>query len=204
MPRATKDLTGKQIGKWTVLERAPVHNGHVHWACVCVCGKERSVSAAHLIGGRSLSCGCNRPKGKDSGTFRHGKSNTPEHSIWMRMTNRCRNENYPEWHLYGGRGITVCQRWRESFEAFLADMGPRPSPRHSIDRYPDNDGNYEPGNCRWATPKQQARNFRKNLLVDLDGQQVSLAEACELTGINYDAAKYRLKVGYHWRGIGYG
>ena len=118
------------------------------------------------------------------------------------MINRCTNERCPEWHIYGGRGITVCERWRDNFEAFLADMGHRPTSRHSIDRI-DNNGNYEPANCRWATPKEQARNLRKNLVVDLDGRSVTLAEACEVTGINYGAAKYRLKAGYHWRGIDY-
>ena len=135
---------------------------------------------------------------------RRGVNNHPLYAAWSGMVNRCTNPNNTSYHLYGGRGIAVCDRWVESFENFLADMGPRPSPRHSIDRFPDNDGNYEPANCRWATPKQQGRNVRKNLIVDLDGRKVSLAEACEATGINYGAAKYRLKAGYDWRGLQYG
>lgn len=201
---AFKDLTGQVFGNWTVQGRGETRSTRIHWHCRCICGATKQVSGVHLSGGRSRGCGCVRPSGRDNPRFKHGKSNTAEHNIWMRMLNRCANENYSEWHLYGGRGIAVCDRWVESFENFLADMGPRPSPRHSIDRFPDNDGNYEPANCRWATPKQQGRNVRKNLIVDLDGRKVSLAEACEATGINYGAAKYRLKAGYDWRGLQYG
>jgi hypothetical protein len=119
----------------------------------------------------------------------------------MRMIDRCENANTPFWHIYGGRGIKVCKRWREDFTAFLSDMGERPSPDHSIDRYPDKDGDYQPGNCRWATAKEQARNFRKNLIVELDGESMSLSEACEKSGINYGAAKWRYHAGHDWRGI---
>jgi len=110
----------------------------------------------------------------------------------MAMKARCADLSNP---YYGGRGISVSSKWRDSFPAFLADMGPRPSPQHSIDRFPRHDGNYEPDNCRWATATEQARNRSTNSLVNLGGRIVSLAEACEVTGTNYDAAKYRVKVG---------
>jgi hypothetical protein len=90
----------------------------------------------------------------------HRLSNTPEYNSWVGMKGRCLNEHGPDFRLYGGRGIAVCERWRDSFEAFYTDMGPRPSPMHSIDRFPNNDGHYEPGNCRWATPREQRLNQR--------------------------------------------
>lgn len=202
---AFKDLTGQTFGNWTVDGRGDTRSTRIYWMCRCSCGVTRQVSGAHLANGRSRGCGCIRPAGTANPRFRHGESDTAEHNVWMRMINRCSNENYREWHLYGGRGIKVCDRWLgpDGFANFLADMGRRPSVQHSIDRYPDNNKGYEPGNCRWATATEQGRNTRRNLMVDLDGCQVSLAAACEATGINYDAAKYRLKAGHHWRGVGY-
>jgi hypothetical protein len=95
----------------------------------------------------------------------HGLSDTTEYHTWERIKNRCLNKNSPDYADWGGRGIMICERWAHNFEAFLADVGKRPSSKHSIDRYPDNDGNYEPGNCRWATPKQQANNRRRARIV---------------------------------------
>jgi hypothetical protein len=198
---AFRDLTGQQFGNWTAVERGETRSTRIHWVCRCICGATRQVSGAHLVGGRSCGCGCVRPEGAENARFKHGKSNTVEHSTWMRMLDRCGNPNNPGWHNYGGRGIAVCERWAGSFEEFLADVGTRPSSRHSIDRYPEKDGDYEPSNVRWATPTQQSRNLRKNVMVDLDGEQVTLAEACERSGVKYETARYRLKMGRHWRGV---
>lgn len=199
---AFKDLTGKQFGLWSVLSRGETrYVTRIYWVCECACGTRKQVSGVHLVAGKSTNCGCSKAKGPRSGQFKHGKSDTPEHNAWMRMIDRCSNPNCPEWHNYGGRGIQVCDRWIGSFVAFLEDMGPRPSARHSVDRYPDKNGNYEPGNCRWATPKEQSRNTRRNIFVDLDGENVSLVEACERSGVNYDAAKWRHHAGRDWRGI---
>jgi hypothetical protein len=117
----------------------------------------------------------------------------------MAMIGRCTNPHNKSWEYYGGRGIKVCERWQSSFNDFLADMGPRPTQSHSIDRFPDQNGNYEPTNCRWATKKEQSRNMRRNRLVDLGGEKITLAEACERTGVNYGSAKWRLNNGYDWR-----
>lgn len=199
---ALKDLTGNQFGMWTVLSKGETrYSTRVYWLCACACGKQNQVSGVHLVAGRSTNCGCSKASGARNGQFKHGKSGTDEHNIWMRMIDRCTNPNNPGWPLYGGRGIKVCDRWGNSFEAFLEDMGPRPSKAHSIDRHPDKNGGYEPGNVRWATPKEQARNLRKNIIVELDGREVTLAEACERTGVNYDAAKWRHHAGHDWRGI---
>ena len=137
-------------------------------------------------------------KGEANPNFIHGASTggtrTPEYIAWQSIRTRCLNPKSNSYYRYGGRGITMCEAWQGSFETFLKDAGPRPSTLHSIDRL-DNDKGYEPGNCRWATAKEQARNRRTSRLVEYNGMMLSLVEACELAGVNYDAAKYRLYAG---------
>ncbi len=119
-----------------------------------------------------------------------------EYHVWMAMLYRCygtKGSSYPD---YGGRGIRVCYRWRRSFANFLKDMGPRPSRRHSIDRFPNQNGNYEPGNCRWATITQQTRNTRRNNLLTHDGKTLCLAEWSEITGINQGTLRSRRRLGW--------
>lgn len=119
----------------------------------------------------------------------------PEYGIWQAMKNRCRNPNVPHYGRYGGRGITVCDRWQHDFWAFYNDMGPRPGPEYSIDRI-DNDGHYEPGNCRWVTASTQARNRSNSTLVPYQGRMVTLAELSELTGIKAGTLQFRLQAGF--------
>lgn len=122
----------------------------------------------------------------------HGYSRTsPTYGSWSAMLSRCTNPNASDWPRYGGRGITVCEKWLHSFECFLRDMGDRP-PDTTLDRYPNNDGNYEPGNCRWATATQQSRNRRSNHPLEFNGKTQTIAEWAEELGLNYTTLDERI------------
>ncbi len=156
-------LEGQQFGRLKVLDRARKSSRGRLWRCRCECGAETFVTSADLRSEHVRSCGClKRAHMRELGEARrkHGavQNNraTAEYRAWQAMLNRCRRAKNANYRYYGGRGITVADRW-QSFEAFLADMGSRPSPRHSLDRI-NPDGNYEPGNCRWATASEQQRN----------------------------------------------
>jgi hypothetical protein len=157
------DITGTVVGAWTVLgvgrkERLP-KGSRVFWLCRCKCGTEREIISAVLRSGRSKSCGCETSEAIAASKRDHGETKRGYQSrayrTWANMINRCTNPKRREWHRYGGRGITVCERWRD-FKNFKADMGD-PPPGLTLDRI-NNSGNYEPGNCRWATRKEQTAN----------------------------------------------
>lgn len=179
------DLTGQRFGNLTVLE----YRGKSTWLCRCDCGTEREVRGDHLRYGHSHSCGCLQ------GPIKHGHakggSRPAEYRAWMNMRQRCKNEADQDFANYGGRGITVCERWQE-FASFYEDMGPRPSPDHSLDRI-DNDGPYSPDNCRWATRQEQQRNTRRNKLLTYKGKTQCIAEWADEIGLSYQGLLYRLR-----------
>jgi hypothetical protein len=157
------DMTGKRFGKLVVIERhGSCSNRHYTWLCKCDCGKKSIVIGGKLRDGSTRSCGCLRDEVRTSGNTTHGKWNTPEWKAWNNIIQRCTNQNSPAYRNYGGRGISVCSEWRHSFDKFYTDMGKRPSSKHSIDRI-ENNGNYEPNNCRWTTEKVQQNNKRNNV-----------------------------------------
>jgi len=160
------EILNQRFGKLVVIERAGTHkSGLAQWLCQCDCGGKRIAVGRVLRRGGVGSCGCAK-RGSNNHKYRHGYSCKgqggngkvhPLYQIWASMLQRCNNPNNPAYHNYGGRGIKVCERWYD-FNNFLADVGERPHPDRSLDRYPNNDGHYEPGNVRWATAEQQRNN----------------------------------------------
>lgn len=181
------DLTGQTFGNLTVLCRSPDDSTkHPKWVCSCICGTSTAVMGIHLRSGRIKSCGCWRRK--------HGWSKTPEYNAWSEMKQRCLNPQNHAFQNYGGRGIGVCDRWINSVENFIADMGPRPSSSHTLERR-DVNGNYEPNNCYWATWAAQSNNKRVSLSFTHGGRTMTLKEWSNELGIGYTTLHYRLERG---------
>jgi len=156
-------VPGARFGRWMILDVVASAPPKRILFCRCDCGTTRTVLAGNLTNGTSASCGCSRTESTAARCRSHGESShsggTPEYRTWRNILIRCSCRKHPSWSRYGGRGIAVCNRWLHSFQNFLSDMGRKPTPEHSIDRI-NNDGNYEPSNCRWATRSQQMRNRR--------------------------------------------
>lgn len=180
------DLAGKTLNHWTILGGFLLTKNGWYADCRCSCGKQKRTKVDNIVAGRSKSCGHTN----GSWNVTHGQTGTPTYRTWAKMIERTTSPACKNWPLYGGRGIVTCDRWR-SFENFLADMGEKPSGT-SIDRI-DVNGNYEPGNCRWADAKTQARNQRKTILLTHQGETLCLADWADRLGMAYRTLHSRLK-----------
>jgi hypothetical protein len=186
------DLTGQRFGRLVVINFAGQDKRYNDkYLCQCDCGNQTTVYKHSLLAG-TKSCRC---LAKEISTT-HGVSKTRIYNIWQSMKQRCLDKNCNTFGRYGGRGINVCDRWIESFDNFLKDMGQLPTPNHSIDRI-DNNGNYEPSNCRWATVEQQARNRRSNRRIFYKNQELILVEWCEKLAIPYKTTLGRILSGWN-------
>ena len=184
------DITGKVFGRLTAVRRAPVDGNR--WEFLCSCGNTTVVVKGSVTSGNTNSCGCLHSEDVRTRFSVHGEAQkTKEHITWQSMKSRCLQPKNKGYARYGGRGITICQEWIDSYERFLLDMGRAPTPKHSLDRI-DTNGNYEPDNCRWATPKEQANNKTTNRLLEFGGSTKSVAQWAEDSGISVSMLRDRL------------
>lgn len=196
-----KQMIGSKFGRLIVCaEAGRGTTRQALWSCICECNNRVVVAGYHLRSGNTKSCGCLQRSQASSANTRHGLASSPEYRILNGIIQRCTNPTLKAFDRYGGRGIKVCDRWlhgeagKSGIELFFDDMGSRPTLKHSIDRV-DNNGDYEPGNCRWATRIRQARNKSNNRIVKIDGEEMSLAEACDRKGVSYKTVWERLNRG---------
>ncbi len=189
------NLAGKRFGRVTVTTYLGKVGGRTRWEYRCDCGRTGSAATANLNSGFATQCRDCAHKARGLLVRTHGRSKTPEWTIWTHIRQRCYNPNDHAYCDYGGRGITVCPEWRDSFAAFFRDMGLRPSPDHTIERT-DNSGPYSPENCVWADSKTQARNTRQNHMLTHNGITQCLAAWSESCGVGSATIRYRLKRGW--------
>lgn len=192
-----KDLTGKKFNRLLVVGFAFVDNhGKAMWNCLCDCGGTSVVAGGKLMSGSTKSCGCLKTERIAKLKYRHGASRTRIYRIWCAMLARCKCEGKPSQKNHGQRGISVCDEWKD-FETFCEwAMANNYRDNLSIDRI-DNNGDYCPENCHWATPKQQANNTRRNRMIEYNGETHTLSEWAEITGIKYYTLKQRIN-NYNW------
>lgn len=190
---------GERFGRLVILERdyspSPNKANNARWLCQCDCGNTTSAVGSSLRRGKTVSCGCRQRETGPEHNTKHGMADRiPEYYIWNTMRGRCMNPRNAKYPRYGGRGIRVCAAWND-FARFYADMGPRPTPRHSIDRI-DNDGPYSPENCRWATISEQSNNRRSNLWLTHAGRTQRPAEWAAELGIDVKIIYRRMHRGW--------
>lgn len=199
------DMGGVKTGRLTVLRKVEKHEqrGDKIWECVCDCGNLTLASVYQILSGTYKSCGCLRKEDNIKGQTKHGYggriNRKPEYSVWNAMIQRCYNINHDQFHDYGGRGISVCIEWL-LFDNFIMDMGDRPTNKHTPDRFPNNDGNYEKSNCRWATWAEQVRGKRSNVWIEYNGDRKCQKDWASLLGVRDDSISTFLKKGrtFEW------
>lgn len=196
------DLSGRRFGRLIVISASYMKSNKRFYTVKCDCGNIKEARADSLLSNHTTSCGCYH---KEASSIRltkrltkHGLWGIPEYHSWNSMIDRCQNPNNPQYKDYGGRGIIITDRWRgeHGFENFIEDMGFRPFPKHSIDRYPDNNGNYFKENCRWATEEQQKRNTRRNKWFILRGERILQKDLISRYNMTLSALKKRISKGY--------
>jgi hypothetical protein len=191
LSKPTVDLTGQRFGRLTAHHYSNANDGRKAWSCVCDCGAQIEVRGEHLRRGKSKSCGCLKKEKMAAGlATTHGMHKSAEFKTWSSMIERCTNPNSPSFERYGRRGITVSDRWLNSFEAFYADMGARPSGK-TLDRR-DNNSGYSKENCRWATSQEQMNNVSTNRKALYQGKEYTARELSDLTGAPYERLRCRL------------
>jgi len=186
----TTDIIGDKFGRATVVK----YEGYTKVTCLCDCGNSFVTTKGNLVNNRTKSCGCIRKELSGNRNKTHGMSGTKIYRVYTTMKERCSNPNCAKFPMYGGRGITVCSRWRDSFENFYADMGDAPE-GYSIDRI-DNSKGYSPDNCRWASRITQANNTRTNRKYSYNGITLSVSEWSRKTGIDRVTISQRIKRGW--------
>jgi hypothetical protein len=187
------DLSGERFGRLIVLSRAPNNKKTTRWLCLCDCGITKAINATCLTKEITQSCGCLRKEKTGKQFSRHGMTNSSEYSIWCAMKRRCSDKNNRYYHRYGGRGIVVCDNWKDSFENFYKDMGKKPD-GYSIDRI-DVNGNYSPENCKWSNAVEQANNKSTNNFLTYGDETHTIAEWSRIGGIPQTALHQRIKSG---------
>jgi len=175
-----KNRVGEYYGRWLIVGFSHKAKKHNYWIARCACGTDRTVFFSNLLAGKSKSCGCLNYS--NPGRAAHMMSDTRSYKAWVGMKKRCNNKKGRNYKDYGGRGIKVCDRWLNSFDNFYADMGESP-PNMSLDRI-DNNGNYEPSNCRWATQRKQMNNTRRNVRLTYNGITLNMVEWARRLGIS--------------------
>jgi hypothetical protein len=188
------EMEGKTFGLLTVLCREGTYRKFAAWRCRCTCGVEVVVSGQHLRRGERKACARNGHFWASQSRPGLIKQYPSEYKSWCQMRGRCRNKRHHKYKDYGKRGIKVCERWN-SFQNFIADMKRKPTPKHTIERE-DVNGNYEPDNCRWATPAEQRRNQRRSVYVEVEGVKVLLMDVADKLGLNRQMVYGRLKNGW--------
>lgn len=199
MSKRTKNLVGEKFGRWVVLEFAGYKNKKAHWLCKCDCGKEKIVCGKNLILGKTKSCGCLHNEQIVEYFTKHGdrslKNTTRLYTIWKNMRSRCCNSNNPKFNRYGGRGIKICDEWYNSYSCFRDwALSNGYLENLTIDRI-NNDGNYEPSNCRWATTKEQSRNRSTNVFLEHNGQIFVQKDFAKIIGIDRHTLSKKINEG---------
>jgi len=189
MKNKTLDLTGQRFGKLVVISKTISDNYKSRWLCQCDCGNQTIVLIDNLKSGHTKSCGCFRKELR----VKHNMCGISVYNIWVTMNQRCNNKKHIGYKNYGGRGITVCNRWHQ-FESFYKDMGDRPEGL-TLERI-NNNSNYELSNCKWATQREQANNTRRNVIIEYLGQKKTIAQWARKLGIKYVTLYQRLQ--HHW------